>query len=206
MADTKDLPDVAFVHRSDIHLRKGQVGDLHDADAAIRNELERDLRRLRSRVSRLDGIIISGDVAFAGKPAEYAFGGSWIESIREQLQCDPGGVMCIPGNHDVDRALVSDGSEVEKLQLQIRPPGAAEERTRVIASILRDPVKGPSLFSPIKAYPVESGYSFPLFSTSLLVRHQPRTPKTRSAISSAQEYDSSSAAFKSAATPTVAVT
>src|SRR5260370_15179499 len=206
MADTKDLPDLAFVHLSDIHFRKGQVGDVHDGDAAIRNELERDLRRLRSRVSRLDGIIISGDVAFAGQPAEYAFAGSWIESIREQLQCDPGGVMCIPGNHDVDRALVSDGSEVEKLQLQIRAPGAAEERTRVIASILRDPVKGPSLFSPIKAYPVESGYSFPLFSTSWLVGDQHRKPKAWSAILGGQGFDSSSAAFKSAARPTVAVT
>src|SRR5258707_12344684 len=57
-----------------------------------------------------------------------------------------------------------------------------------------------------KAYPVESGYSFPLFSTSWLVGDQHRKPKAWSAILGGQGFDSSSAAFKSAARPTVAVT
>ena len=57
-----------------------------------------------------------------------------------------------------------------------------------------------------KAYPVESDYSFSLFSTSWPVGDQHRKPKAWSAILGGQGFDSSSAAFKSPARPTVAVT
>ena len=99
MNDTSHPIDLAFVHLSDIHFRKGRIGDLHDADVEIRNELERDLRRIRSRVSKLDGIIISGDIAFGGQVDEYTYARNWIESVREQLDCSADGVMVIPGDH-----------------------------------------------------------------------------------------------------------
>jgi 3',5'-cyclic AMP phosphodiesterase CpdA len=80
------------------------MGDVHDADSDLRNELERDLRTVRStRIQRLDGIVISGDVAFGGQPEEFAFARGWIEKIRELLDCVKTGIMTIPGNHDVDR-------------------------------------------------------------------------------------------------------
>src|SRR5260370_4077175 len=98
MADRRDSPDLVFVHLSDIHFRKGRVGDVHDEDADLRNELELDLRRLRTQVPRLDGIIVSGDIAYGGRPEEYDYARSWIESIREQLGCASAGVMLTPGN------------------------------------------------------------------------------------------------------------
>ena len=57
-----------------------------------------------------------------------------------------------------------------------------------------------------KAYPAESGYCFPLFPTSRPVGDRHRKPKAWSAILGGPGFDSSSAAFKSAARPTVAVT
>src|SRR5712675_1119889 len=57
-----------------------------------------------------------------------------------------------------------------------------------------------------KAYPAESGYCFPLFPTSGPVGDRHRKPKAWSAILGGPGFDSSSAAFKSAARPTVAVT
>ena len=157
MIETSDPPDLAFIHLSDIHFREGRVGDLHDADAGIRNELERDLRRIRSRTSRLDGIIISGDVAFGGQVDEYTYAQSWIESVREQLDCPPNGVMVIPGNHDVDRTLIPDGGDVERLQNEIKDAATMEIRNATIANILRDPNRSASLLGTIGNYNAFAG-------------------------------------------------
>jgi hypothetical protein len=152
MNDTRHPVDLAFVHLSDIHFRKGRIGDVHDADVEIRNELERDLRRIRSRVSKLDGIIISGDIAFGGQVDEYTYARNWIESVREQLDCSADGVMVIPGNHDVDRQMVPDGGDAQKLHDEIRSAATTEERNAVIATVLRDPGKGTCLMRSIDAY------------------------------------------------------
>src|SRR4051794_30885154 len=55
MAETDFQADLSFLHLSDIHFRKGHVGDAHDIDADLRNELERDLRIVvPHRIKRLD--------------------------------------------------------------------------------------------------------------------------------------------------------
>src|SRR5262245_41797629 len=115
--------DLSFVHLSDIHFRRGRMGDVHDEDAGLRNELQRDLRRLRKKLTRLDGLIISGDVAFGGKPEEFEYAANWIETVRELVGCPKDAVMVIPGNHDVDRLAVPDGGEVHGLQQEIRASG-----------------------------------------------------------------------------------
>jgi hypothetical protein len=69
------------------------MGDVHDADSDLRNELERDLRTvMATRIRKLDGIIISGDIAFGGQPEEFAFGRGWIEKIRELVDCPKAGI------------------------------------------------------------------------------------------------------------------
>src|ERR1035438_997533 len=106
--------DLAFVHLSDIHFRQGRAGDVHDEDSMLRNEIEIDLRRIRARLPRLDGVIVSGDITYGGKPEEYAYATGWIESVREQLGCDQNGVMVTPGNHDIDRELVPVDGDVDE--------------------------------------------------------------------------------------------
>jgi hypothetical protein len=153
MAGPAFAPDLAFVHLSDIHFRKGRTGDTHDIDADIRNELERDLRIVRANlVLKLDGIIISGDIAFAGLPEEFDYARDWIEKIRELLDCPPTGIMVTPGNHDVDRTLITDGSPIDLLHTEIRTLEALQKRDAKIATLLRDETKGPLLLTGITAY------------------------------------------------------
>lgn len=129
------------------------MGDFHDTDSDLRNELERDLRNIiATRIQKLDGIIISGDIAFGGQPEEFAFARGWIEKIRELVDCPKTGVMTTPGNHDVDRAAVPAGSNVDKLHEAIRAAFTLPKLDAVIADTLRDDVKGPLLMSPIAAY------------------------------------------------------
>jgi hypothetical protein len=145
--------DLAFLHLSDIHFRKGRVGDVHDVDSDLRNELERDLRNVRSKkVRKLDGIIVSGDVAFGGQPEEFAYAQDWLEKIRELLDCPKNGIMTIPGNHDVDRNAVMDGSDADQLHASIRAQASLAERDAKLAEILRDGTRGPQIFQSIAAY------------------------------------------------------
>jgi hypothetical protein len=144
--------DLVFVHLSDIHFRKGRTGDVHDEDVMLRNELDLDLRRLRTRLPRLDGLIISGDIAFGGKTEEYEYATGWIESVREQLGCRHDGVMITPGNHDIDRALIPDAGEVDAIQLTIRQALSLENCDAKLAEIMRDADRGGKLLQPLTAY------------------------------------------------------
>jgi hypothetical protein len=145
--------DLAFLHISDIHFRKGRVGDVHDIDSDLRNELERDLQTVRTnRIQKLDGIIISGDVAYGGQPEEYAYARGWIERIRELVDCPLAGIMTIPGNHDVDWLAIGAGSDTDRLHDRIRQAQTLEERDEAIAAILRNGEEGAQLFASIVAY------------------------------------------------------
>jgi hypothetical protein len=129
------------------------MGDIHDADSDLRNELERDLRNLMARrVKRLDGIIISGDIAYGGQAEEFNFARGWVEKIRELVDCPKTGVMTTPGNHDVDRAAVVPDGDIDKLHELIRAAPSPQERDNIIASTLRDLAKGTRLMSPMSAY------------------------------------------------------
>jgi hypothetical protein len=147
-----DFPaDLSFLHLSDIHFRKGRMGDAHDVDNDVRNELERDLRNfMATRVQKLDGIIVSGDIAFGGQPEEFAYGRGWIERIRELVDCPTFGVMMTPGNHDVDRAAIV--AEVEALHEAVRAVPSLQERDALIAAFLRDAAQGSQLMASISAY------------------------------------------------------
>jgi hypothetical protein len=144
--------DLVFIHLSDIHFRHGRLGDPHDEDSMVRNEIELDLRRLRSRLPRFDGLIISGDIAFGGKPEEYVYAGSWIESIREQLGCGHEGVMMISGNHDVDQSSIPDGGAVDQIHAEVRASETLEQCDASLAGVLRDNGRGATLLGPLTAY------------------------------------------------------
>ncbi|WP_170234382.1 metallophosphoesterase family protein [Azomonas agilis] len=50
-----------------------------------------------------DAIIVSGDIAFAGAPDEFAFATEWLTKLCEACRCSLESVFVVPGNHDVVR-------------------------------------------------------------------------------------------------------
>jgi hypothetical protein len=152
MSFSHENPDLVFVHLSDIHFRKGHSGDLHDKDQAVRHELEIGLRQVRAQMPRLDGILITGDIAYSGKKEEFEYAKGWIERIRELLGCDKAGVMVTPGNHDIDRDLVPLRGEVDALHQSIRKGSDIDAYDQALAEVMRDAVKGNALMKPLAAY------------------------------------------------------
>jgi hypothetical protein len=147
-----EKPDLTFVHLSDIHFRQGWTGDAHDEDLPIRRELQFDLRRLHRRVPQMNGLLLSGDIAFGGKEGEYDYARGWIESICELLRIDRSGVMLAPGNHDVDRDVVVDGGDIDQLQMSVRACTSLPSRDERLAKILRDAQVGENFLKGMAAY------------------------------------------------------
>lgn len=126
------------------------VGDQLDRDNDIRNELKNDAIAQCQRIGKwVDAILITGDIAHAGKQDEYTFARNWLRDLCEGLNCEPGKVFTVPGNHDVDRSVIQESPIVSALQNQIRRSSGIEDE---LARTLRDEKAANLLFAPIKAY------------------------------------------------------
>jgi len=151
---------LTFVHLSDIHFQS-ELSEVskYDLDSPLRHGILRDLKLLRERdrFKHLDGILISGDVAYAGKPDEYATAIEWINEIAAVIGCDPGLVWCVPGNHDVDQS-------VQKGFKTITDTHAALRRSSNLAKDLRESfdneTNGPLLFQPLQTYNEQFGRKY----------------------------------------------
>jgi len=100
------------VHLSDIHF-----GQEKGADVIINNDAkERLIDDAAEQVERhvggsAKGLIVTGDIAYAGKPSEYADAARWLDRLARAVGCPPTAVKLVPGNHDIDRDRISAGCE-----------------------------------------------------------------------------------------------
>lgn len=94
---------LVFVHLSDIHFGQEKGGHLHINDD-VKEQLLADAREfvLQLNNRKADGIIISGDIAYGGKPGEYDVAGKWLDRLTAAVGCGMTAVQIVPGNHDID--------------------------------------------------------------------------------------------------------
>ena len=97
---------LAILHLSDMHLRNGTDPVLTRASAiqaALRTHMSSDTAVL---------IIISGDIAFSGTPAEYKIATGFVEDLLEKIRAIPSvtllGTVIVPGNHDCNFSVEGD--------------------------------------------------------------------------------------------------
>lgn len=143
-----------FVHLSDIHFKKPNAAtdDPYDLDTDLRDQLELDVERVCDDLPEIDGLIISGDVAFAGRAAaEYDVATEWLSKLSSICGSDPSHVWCVPGNHDVDRNVYKNSLNLRNLHGQLRPTDAADVDAR-LGEALRDAEAASSLFRPLEEY------------------------------------------------------
>ncbi len=89
---------VAILHLSDVHLKKGD-NPVIAKFPAIRGVIEAHSADLDACV-----VVFSGDIAFSGKPAEYAVADDLIKQLRAMFsEMKMRFHLCfLPGNHDCD--------------------------------------------------------------------------------------------------------
>jgi len=92
---------ISMLHLSDIHL-----GTIADA-TKYRTQLETDLRQ-ELKITQLDYLIISGDIANRSVPDEYDAALKLIDPLVNKFRLDSNRVIITPGNHDLNWDLSAD--------------------------------------------------------------------------------------------------
>jgi hypothetical protein len=104
---------VAFLHLSDIHFGQ-EKGGLVFTHNDIRERLIDDVSRLVAELpsGKIDGIIVSGDVAYAGLKVQYTTAGEWLDRLASVAGCQITDIQVVPGNHDINREGICRSSEM----------------------------------------------------------------------------------------------
>lgn len=121
MAKQNDANDsVILVHISDLHF--GQ--DAHrDEEEALCEAIVRDVVKVRKCLGPPHAIVCTGDLAFSGKPEQYARVKDFFERLCKRVEISKEQVFIVPGNHDIDRSIASNWRSAH-LGIRVDPKGA----------------------------------------------------------------------------------
>jgi predicted phosphodiesterase len=158
---------LTFVHVSDIHFILGFSNESpFDIDRAVRDAILQDAKYLRTKLSPISGVLITGDIAYAGKSGEYKTAIEWLGGLTDILNCETEYLWCVPGNHDVDQSVLKENTAISAVHDRLR---AAADCDLQLRSDLEVEKTGRLLFSPLKAYSEE-------FATRLGCLSHPKQP------------------------------
>lgn len=135
-----------FIHLSDIHFGQERDDSVH-VHNDVKNELIADAARVVKTLPNgaALGILVTGDIAYSGKKEQYDDAALWLDRLAAAVGCDKFSIQMVPGNHDLDRDLLSRGG---KLMLdEIRVGGASEYE-----KILSNDLDRQTLFARFQAY------------------------------------------------------
>lgn len=143
---------IVLIHLSDIHFHRHRSGGVYDLDKDMRNELERDAEKMRDRLGNVHGILVTGDIAFAGKQEEYDIALEWLKRLCGRVGCLSENVWTTPGNHDVDRSVIKNSHLLQTIHQQLRSKDPRDIDTELRGWLVEDTVARSLLFQPIENY------------------------------------------------------
>src|ERR1051326_7551315 len=95
-----------FVHLSDIHFGQEKKDGSRITHDAVRKALVADVAKMAAKRGRASRVLVTGDIAYAGKQTEYHTAAEWLEVLTDACQCNNTEVSTIPGNHDCDLTAI----------------------------------------------------------------------------------------------------
>jgi hypothetical protein len=104
-----DAP-IRILHLSDAHFSEGSAWD---SDPLLREAIDYIRREVAAGLTP-DLVALTGDLAYAGKEAEYKLARDWLDRLWAVLPQDlpRDRLLIVPGNHDVDRNLVTRSNRI----------------------------------------------------------------------------------------------
>lgn len=141
-----------LLHISDIHFRAPDClnPDL-DPDRPIRTRLLRDAQNKTEILGPVGAILVGGDIAFRSDPQEYLTAFTWLKELAAASKCPLERVFVVPGNHDVDRRVITRSTAVRNTQQAIFS-AAHDRRERELRDQFNDADTGRALLAPLAAY------------------------------------------------------
>ena len=109
---------LVYVHVSDIHFGQERGPEVYVHDD-VKQCVIADVEEIKmaSGIQRMDGVIVTGDIAFSGKKNEYDRAAQWLDRLTEVIGCGKTDVIVVPGNHDIDRGRISPGAKLMTPQI-----------------------------------------------------------------------------------------
>jgi predicted phosphodiesterase len=158
---------LTFVHLSDIHFILGFSNESpFDIDKPVRDAILHDAKILQPKFGPVSGVLLTGDIAYAGKSGEYKTALDWLAELTDILNCEREYLWCVPGNHDVDRSVLKENLAISAVHDRLRTTADREAQLRRHLELVDT---GRLLFSPLKAYSEE-------FATRLGCLSHPKQP------------------------------
>jgi predicted MPP superfamily phosphohydrolase len=137
-ADASNAPKkLVLVHLSDIHFhfKKGAAGGDAVLDEDIRRELQRDVVEVVRGLGQAHGILVTGDVAFAGRLEEYQAADKWLAGLCIDTKCDSENIWVVCGNHDVQRDIIKNSKLMQVFQSDLRACAAGEIDNKLLCRL-----------------------------------------------------------------------
>lgn len=123
-----------------------------DPDISIRDLFSQDVQNFAQDSShKVDAILITGDIAFAGMAEEYEAAAKWLDELCTVIGCEPTDVYLVPGNHDIDRGVASSPT-LEAIRNSVSKPTDKIERDKEVLRFLSDATSSEAIFSIMKNY------------------------------------------------------
>jgi hypothetical protein len=137
-----------FVHLSDIHFGQEKNGNLifHED---VRDRLIDNCAEIRSELGNANGVLVTGDIAYSGKPSQYARAGQWLDRLTKAVGCDLTAVRTVPGNHDVDVSEINHFADMAYSSIRSGGTAQAEEE---LAKCIEGNEEGNPLWPQQRAY------------------------------------------------------
>jgi len=137
------MTSVTWLHLSDWH-QEGETFDRKVVRDALIRDIKERCQRISPELDKIDFIVLSGDIAYWGKPEEYAaVREHLIKPLLEVTGVGPERLFIVPGNHDLDR------NTFELLPATLTKPFTSED---VVQCWLGDDKKRARLLAPFEAY------------------------------------------------------
>lgn len=136
-----------FVHLSDIHFGQELPGGPRKINEDARQGLIEDAASVISGLpgGAASGILVTGDIAYAGKHHEYEDAGKWLDELAARVGCAPSDIQMVPGNHDVDRDKIEGATKFLLDSIHRTGETALDE-------ILADPAGREALYTRFEHY------------------------------------------------------
>lgn len=139
-------------------LRILHVSDIHfddrgwDEDRDQRTELVRDLKAHVEQSSKIDAILVGGDIAFGAEPAQYVTAREWIDELLDAAGgLEPSDVWVVPGNHDVSWETIGKSAIARDFRTAVAGCDLTDIDLVLQERLALDPQAG-SVLAPLDAY------------------------------------------------------
>lgn len=143
---------ISFIHLSDIHFCKTS-GKNFDIDSDLRNAVLTDISwNAKKELENVKGILIGGDIAFTGQKEEYEKAKEFLKELTTRLEIDEKDIFCVPGNHDINQAVVKGSRSVYNAQCDIEKAGTIDETDKIFEKYMMDAADPNLLFKAIEEY------------------------------------------------------